>query len=275
MAGLLIWYAGVLDRLDGARRHGEQQIKLLNAALQFSRVRALEAANQEFQGFSYSMSHVLRAPLRAIHGYAQVVLDELGEKLGAEGRRLLGVVQSSTEEMSEFLDGILAFLRLGWQPMTIVPVDMHQDVSAAIELLQSRTAGRDISFKIGELPGAQADASMMRRIWLNLLDNAIKFTSARNAASIEIGAQIGSDQTTYFVKDNGAGFDMRYVAKLFGVFQRLHDSTQFPGTGIGLAVVNRIVARHGGRVWAEGKPGEGASFYFSLPAAENSHVRPS
>ena len=172
------------------------------------------------------MSHVLRAPLRAIHGYAQIVLDDLGEKLGAEGRRLLGVMQSSTEEMSELLDGILAFLRLGWQPMTIVPVDMHQHVRAAIELLESKTAGRNIRFKIGELPGAQADASMMQRIWLNLLDNAVKFTAARNEARIEIGAQIGNDQTIYFVKDNGAGFDMRYVAKLFGVFQRLarHDA---------------------------------------------------
>jgi signal transduction histidine kinase len=271
MTGLLIWYAGVLDRLDSAQRRGDEHIRQLNATLN-SRVRVLEAANREFQGFSYSMSHVLRAPLRAIHGYAQIVLDDLGEKLGAEGQRLLGVVQSSTEEMSELLDGILAFLRLGWQPMTIVPVDMQQAVRAAIELLKSKTAGRNVSFEIGELPGAQADAPMMQRIWLNLLDNAVKFTCSRDGARIEVGARSGSDQTTYFVKDNGAGFDMRYVAKLFGVFQRLHDSTQFPGTGIGLAIVNRIVARHGGRVWAEGKPDEGATFYFSLPAAEKFHA---
>ena len=145
-----------------------------------SRVLALEAANKELQGFSYSMSHVLRAPLRAIHGYAQIVLEDLGEKLGAEGRRLLGVMQSSTEEMSELLDGILAFLRLGWQPMTIDPVDMRQEVRTAIALLESKTTGRNIRFDVGELPGALADASMVRRIWLNLLDNAVKFTIFRD-----------------------------------------------------------------------------------------------
>jgi signal transduction histidine kinase len=267
VAGILIWYAGLLDRLDGARRRGDEQIKQLNASLN-SRVLALEAANRESQGLSYSMSHVLRAPLRAIHGYAQVVLEDLGEKLDPEGRRLLGVMQSSTQEMSELLDGILAFLRLGWQHMTIVPVDMHQHVRTAIVHLASKTAGRDVRFEIGELPGAQADACMMQRIWVNLLDNAVKFTGCKDEVRIEVGARSDRNQTIYFVKDNGAGFDMRYVAKLFGVFQRLHDTSQFQGTGIGLAIVNRIVTRHGGRVWAEGKPDEGATFYFSLPAAE-------
>jgi signal transduction histidine kinase len=272
VAGILIWYAGVLDRLDGAQRHSDAQIRLLNAALN-SRVLALEAANREFQGFSYSMSHVLRAPLRAIHGYAQIVLDDLGETFGGtEEKRLLGAMQSSAEEMSELLDGILAFLRLGWQSMTIVAVDMQQGVRAAITQLESKAAGRKIEFEIGELPPAQGDASMMQRLWLNLLDNAIKFTGSKDRARIEVGAQIVSGQTLYFVKDNGAGFDMRYAAKLFGVFQRLHDTTQFPGTGIGLAIVNRIIARHSGRVWAEGKPDEGATFYFSLPVREKIHA---
>ena len=195
---------------------------------------ALEAANKEFQGFSYSMSHVLRAPLRAIHGYAQIVLDDLGEKLGAEGRRLLGVMQSSTDEMSELLDGILAFLRLGWQPMTIDPVDMRQEVRTAIALLESKTAGRNIRFEIGELPGAQADASMVQQIWLNLLDNAVKFTASRDEATGSRSArEVGGDQTIYFVKDNGAGFDMQYVAKLFGVFQRLHAASNFPAPALG------------------------------------------
>jgi signal transduction histidine kinase len=271
VGGILIWHAGVLDQLDGARRRSDEQIRRLNATLN-SRVIALEAANREFQGLSYSMSHVLRAPLRAIHGYAQIVLDELGEKLDAEGRRLLGVVQSSTEEMSELLDGILAFLRLGWQPMTIVPVDMHQSVSAAIEQLNSKTAGRNVRFDVGELPDAQADASLVQRIWLNLLDNAVKFTAGKDAARIEVGAQSDGDRTVYFVKDNGAGFDMQYVANLFGVFRRLHAATQFPGTGIGLAIVNRIVARHGGRVWAEARPDAGATFYFSLALVEKTNV---
>ena len=271
MAGILIWYAGLLDRLDKIRRRDDYEIRRLNVTLN-SRVLELEAATREFRGFSYSMSHVLRAPLRAIHGYAQIVLDDLGAKLDDEGRRLLGVMQSSTDEMSELLDGILAFLRLGWQPMTIDPIDMQQQVRTAVEQLESKTAGRIIRFEIGELPGAQADASMVQRIWQNLLDNAVKFTASRNEARIEIGARSGDDQTIYFVKDNGAGFDMRYVAKLFGVFQRLHDTTQFPGTGIGLAIVNRIVARHGGRVWAEGQPDEGATFYFSLPVAEQTYA---
>ncbi len=270
MAGILTWYAGILDRLDGARQHGDEQIKQLNATLN-SRVLALEAANREFQGFSYSMSHVLRAPLRAIHGYAEIALEEFGERLGSEGLRLVGVIQSSTEEMSELLDGILAFLRLGWQPMTIVPVDMHQHVRTVIALLETKSTGRSIRFDIGELPAALADASMVQRVWLDLLDNAVKFTSATDEAMVEVGAQSGNDRTVYFVKDNGAGFDMQYVAKLYGVFQRLHTTTQFPGSGIGLATVNRIVARHGGRVWAEGRLNEGATFYFSLPVVGNSH----
>ena len=264
--GILIWNAGVLDQLDKVRRRGDEQIRQLNATLN-SRVLALEAANREFQGFSYSMSHVLRAPLRTIHGFAQIVLDDLGEKLGTEGRRLLGVMQTSTEEMSELLDGILAFLRLGWQPMTIAPVDMQQLVRTVIEQLESKTTGRTIRFAVGELPDALGDASMIERVWLNLLDNAVKFTACRDEATIEVGAQVGNDQTIYFVKDDGAGFDMQYVAKLFGVFQRLHDLTQFPGTGIGLAIVNRIVARHGGRVWAEGKPGEGATVLFQFTSS--------
>ncbi len=226
--GILIWYAGFFDRIDQARRRGDARIIQLNVALN-SRVLALEAVNQEYQGLSYSMSHVLRAPLRAIHGFAQIALDEFGDKLGAEGRRLLGVVQSSTGEMSELLDGILDFLRLGWQPMTIVSVDMQQHVRTAIGLLESKTTGRDVRFKIGEIPGARADASMMQRVWLNLLDNAVKFTAGSEAATIEVGARSGIDHTVYFVKDDGAGFDMRYVGKLFGVFQRLHDTTQFHG----------------------------------------------
>jgi len=270
MAGILLWYAGVLDRMDVARLGDTAQIRRLNASLA-SRVIALEATTKEFQGFSYSMSHVLRAPLRAINGYAQIVLDDSGERLGAEGRRLLGVIQASTEEMSELLDGILGFLRLGWQPMSLTSVDMHQQVRAAIADLQVKTAGRTIKFELGELPMAQADAAMLGRVWLQLLDNAVKFTATRDAARIEVGAQTSGDQTVYFVKDNGAGFDMQYVSKLFGVFQRLHDATQFPGTGIGLAIVNRIVARHGGRAWAEGRPDEGAVVYFSLPTGETDH----
>jgi signal transduction histidine kinase len=271
IAGFLIWHAGMLDRLDCAQRRGDEQIKRLNAALN-SRVVALEAANREFQGFSYSMSHVLRAPLRAIHGYAEILLEALGDKLSLEDRRLISVIQSSTVEMSELLDGILAFLRLGWQPMTIVSVDMNDNVRQAIGILKSKTAGRTIRFNIGDLPDAQADEAMVRRIWLNLLDNAIKFTSCRDEAKIEIGVQGNGNKTVYFVKDNGAGFDMQYVAKLFGVFQRLHDAAQFPGTGIGLAIVNRIVTRHGGRVWAVSGLDAGATFYFSLPLMEKTHV---
>lgn len=271
IAGFLVWYAGLLNRLDVAQRRRDEQIKQLNAALN-SRVVALEAANREFQGFSYTMSHVLRAPLRAIHGYADVILEDLGDKLDSEGRRLIGVIQSSTIELSELLDGILAFLRLGWQQMMIVPVDMNQHVRQVIGLLESKTAGRTIRFNIGNLPGARADASMVRRLWLNLLDNAVKFTSCMDEATIEVGARQDGDQTVYFVKDNGAGFDMQYVAKLFGVFQRLHDATQFPGTGIGLAIVSRIVTRHQGRVWAESELDHGATFYFSLPMMETTHV---
>ena len=232
----------------------------------------LEAANTELEGFSYSVSHDLRAPLRAIDGFSQILLEDYGQKLDDEGKRLLGVVRDGTVKMSRLIDDILAFSRAGRTGVNRESVDMEALVRSILaEQLAPALAGRKLAIDIGKLPAAHGDRAMLERVWSNLLDNAIKFTAPKPDARIAIGAGAGEGETVYSVRDNGVGFDMKYADKLFGVFHRLHGA-EFPGTGIGLAIVKRIVGRHGGRVWAESQPGAGASFYFALPAKEASHA---
>ncbi len=184
---------------------------------------------------------------------------------------MLNIVGESTVKMSRMIDDILAFSRAGRAEMTTAPVDMEALVRTAIRDLEPATMGRKVSFAVGALPPARGDAPMMQRVWTNLLENAVKFTGLKPEAVIEIGATVRAGETTYFVRDNGTGFEMQNVGKLFGVFQRLH-GTEFPGTGIGLAIVKRIVTRHGGRVWAEGEPNRGATFSFALPTPGSDHV---
>jgi signal transduction histidine kinase len=266
LSAALLWSAALLNRLDRERLDGESQIIQLNAELR-QHMRELEVANKELEGFSYATSHVLRAPLRAMAGFSQLLLEDYCDKLDEEGKRLLGVVRSSALEMGELVDGILEFLRLGQAELSRGPIDMATAVGATIKELEAKTRERKLKIEISSLPIAYGDSAMIQRVWINLLDNAIKFTARKAEAIIQVGAVSGENETIYYVRDNGAGFDMQYAHKLFGVFERLHGE-EFAGSGIGLAIVKRIVARHGGSVWAEGKPNEGAAFYFSLPRRE-------
>jgi signal transduction histidine kinase len=237
-----------------------------HAAQLESRVRArtaeLEVANQELESFSYSVSHDLRAPLRAVDGYARMLEEDYQERLDEEGRRLLRVVRDSSARMGRLIDDLLAFSRLSRQEPAARRVDMAALVAeAAAEARGESRAALDVA----PLPDADADRAMLKQVWLNLIGNAFKYSAKRPDARVEIGAREEAGEVVYWVRDNGVGFDMRYAAKLYGVFQRLHRAEEFPGTGVGLAIVQRVVTRHGGRVWAESKLGEGACFYFSLP----------
>jgi signal transduction histidine kinase len=232
------------------------------------RTASLEAAIKDIEAFSYSVSHDLRAPLRAIGGFSGILLEEYRDKLDAEGQRLLNVVRDNTLKLSRMIDDILVFSRTSRVEMKGVRVDMEAMVNAVLaDALSEARAGRNIAIQVGRLPPVQGDQAMLERVWTNLLDNAIKFTGPKPDAKIEVGATTDVGEITYYVRDNGIGFDMQHVGKLFGLFQRLHGA-EVPGTGIGLAIVARIVARHGGRVWAEGKVGEGATFHFTIPMEE-------
>ncbi|MGH7529534.1 MAG: sensor histidine kinase [Gemmatimonadales bacterium] len=230
---------------------------------------ALRATNAELEAFSYSVSHDLRAPLRAIHGFARILVEEHGPQLDAEGKRLLGVIDDNTRRMGRLIDDLLAFSRLGRKALTTSRIDMRDLAGAAAEEARRGEPGRAIEISLDALPPAVGDRDLVRQALANLLQNAVKFTRPRNPARIEVGFRTERPgEIVYFVKDNGAGYDPRYAGKLFGVFQRLHPEDKFEGTGVGLAIVQRIVQRHGGRVWAEGQVDAGATFSFSLPAAE-------
>ena len=223
---------------------------------------ALQALNQELESFTYSVSHDLRAPLRAIDGYARMLDEDYANRLDVEAQRLIGVVRANARRMGQLIDDLLAFSRLGRQQPTRVRLDMS---ALAREAADELRGGRPATIAVAPLPSAQADHALLRQVWTNLIGNALKYSAKQAEARVDIGAREEAGENVYWVRDNGAGFDMRYAEKLFGVFQRLHRADEFEGTGVGLAIVQRIVARHGGRVWAEGAPGAGACFYFSLP----------
>jgi len=231
------------------------------------RTQALEGTNAELESFSYSVSHDLRAPLRAIHGFARILLEDHQAKLDPEAQRLLGVIDQNTRRMGQLIDDLLAFSRLSRKELASARVDMTELANVVADELRRAEPERNgqLEVKIGTLLPAQGDRAVLRQVFSNLLQNAMKFTRAQPNARIEVGSRPDGKETVYFVKDNGAGFDPRYTDKLFGVFQRLHSNEEFEGTGVGLAIVKRIVQRHGGRVWAEGKVNEGATFYFTLP----------
>jgi signal transduction histidine kinase len=222
-------------------------------------------ANKEMEAFSYSVSHDLRAPLRAIDGFTQILVEDYGAKLDDEGRRIAGVIRASAVQMGKLIDDLLAFSRLGRAEVKKIPVAMGALANEVYAALKVAAPDRNIEFTMGTLPDINGDIDMIRQVWTNLFTNAIKFTGKKEKAKIEVGSTSDANNVTYYVKDDGAGFDMQYVGKLFGVFQRLHSVEEFEGTGVGLANVKRIVERHGGHVSAEGKVGEGATFYFALP----------
>jgi PAS domain S-box-containing protein len=247
------------------RKRREQEIQNLNQELT-KRSGQLESANKELEAFAYTISHDLRAPLRHMAGYSELLQRHASKVLDEKGHRFILMILDSAKRMGNLIDDLLTFSRVGRAETQQSVVNMPQLVSEALGDFRQETHGRDISWKIGELPDLYGDRAMLRLVLVNLLSNAIKFTRTRPHAEIEIGCSApGDGEVTVFVKDNGVGFDMKYANKLFGVFQRLHQADAFEGTGIGLATVQRIIHRHGGKVWAESAVNQGATFYFSAP----------
>lgn len=268
----------LLEDVHHDRVHSDDiQRALLNMLedIETERVRAegakasLELVNRELESFSYSVSHDLRAPLRAISGFADAVVEDYANQLDDEGRRYLGLIQHNAHQMGQLIDDLLTFSRLNRQQMQSSEVDVGNLGQSVFAELVAQSPGREIVFTAHPMPLAFADGSLIRQVLTNLLSNAIKFTRPRPRAHIELGYVAEPAPGAYYVKDDGVGFDMQYVDKLFGVFQRLHSAAEFEGTGVGLALVHRIITRHGGRIWAEGVLNQGATFYFELPQVAN------
>lgn len=251
-----------------ARALAVRQLRARNAELEAS-VRQhtldLEAANKELESFSYSVSHDLRSPLRHIEGFAKLLKLNHADQLPEEAQEFIERITYSTGRMGILIDDLLKFSRLGRQHLSRGDVNVSALVAEVLEELKKDQGDRPLDIRVGPLPNCSGDWSLLRQVYINLLSNAFKFTRGKNPAVIEVGFEEKAGERIYFVRDNGAGFDMKDAQKLFGVFQRLHAQTEFDGTGVGLSIVQRIIQRHGGRIWADAAPGEGATFHFTIP----------
>jgi light-regulated signal transduction histidine kinase (bacteriophytochrome) len=255
------------------RKQREEEIRKLNQELA-KQATELETSNKELESFAYSVSHDLRAPLRHVVGFSELLQKQASSSLDDKSRRYVQTILESAKRMGNLIDDLLGFSRIGRAETRRTTVNLEQLVREVIAELGQETRGRDIAWKIGALPVCHGDRSMLKVVLVNLVSNAVKFTRVRTPAEIEIGCVASKvNQVEVFVRDNGAGFDMQYANKLFGVFQRLHRSEEFEGTGIGLATAQRIIHRHGGKIWAEGAVDRGATFYFSLPKAQDATER--
>jgi signal transduction histidine kinase len=266
--------AGATEQREAAisLRQSESEIRQLNIDLDervTRRTAELEAANNDLESFSYSVSHDLRAPLRAITGFSAILLEDHSAALDAEGLRYLQQVEKNARQMGQLIDDLLTFSRTGRQALILKTVRTTDVVNACLTDLRGMKENRHVNISVGELPDCEADVSLLRQVWLNLLENALKYTRKRDPAVITIGSRQEGGTDSYFVQDNGAGFDMKYADKLFGVFQRLHLADDYEGTGVGLALVQRIVQRHGGRVWSEARLNVGATFHFTLTGGQH------
>jgi light-regulated signal transduction histidine kinase (bacteriophytochrome) len=255
--------------LEAKVQERTHELSLLNDTLErrvAERTEELNKANKTLESFTYSVSHDLRAPLRSITGFANIIKEDYGTTLPGEGREAIDVIINNGSRMGQLIDDLLDFSRVGRKELSSEQINMNDLVSEAAAEVSMQYPGRKVNLRIAALPVARGDSSLLRQVWINLLSNAFKYSARKKGdVVVEIGSYQDNGQLVYFVSDNGAGFDMKYVDKLFGVFQRLHKASEFEGTGVGLALVKTIVERHGGRTWAEGKVNEGAKFFFTLP----------
>ena len=250
------------------QKEAEEKIIKLNEELEekvITRTEQLKRSNDEMEAFSYSVSHDLRAPLRGIIGFANILEEDYSSKLDDEARRITAVIKNNTAKMGVLIDDLLSFSRLGRQPVTKMKIRFNDTISEVIAELGLKKNNDHLSWVIPELPVVYADPNSIKQVWMNLVSNAVKYSNKKEHPVVEVGSIAAKNETIFFIKDNGVGFDTKYRDKLFKVFQRLHSAYEFEGTGVGLAIVEKIITRHGGRVWADAEPGKGACFYFSLP----------